>query len=172
MAFTVQDDTGTVVDANAYITVGEFRTYWSDKGTDTSGIVDTDVEGLIVQSTQYIDNRYTYCGSKLAGRDQTTQFPRECLYDNECNLVEGVPREVKQACAEYALNANTSELGNTYTGSEQNVKREFDKVDVLETEREYTGSKASTYTWNIYQIPDNILINSGFVCTSNFNVWR
>jgi hypothetical protein len=165
MAFSVQNDTGTVTDANAYITVTEYRTYWTDRGVDTSSQDDTVVEGLIVQATQYIDTRYQYNGEKLTGRDQTTEFPRAYLYDGYCNLVEGVPREVKNACAEYAYNGATTPLGNTYTASEQGIKKEFDKVDVLETEREYVGAKVSTSTWNIYQVADNILTNSGFVVT-------
>lgn len=166
MAFTVQDDTGTVVGANAYITVAEFRDYWDDKNVDTSGLVDADVEGLIVESTQYIDARYTYNGVPLTGRDQTTEFPRECLYDKYGALVEGIPREVKTACAEYAWSGSTTDLSNTYDASQKSIKKEKSKVDVLEEEFEYTGSKLSSSSWNIYQIADNILMESGFV--SNF----
>lgn len=164
MAFNVQNDTGTVTDANAYITVQEYRDYWVDKNVDTSGQTDDVVQGLIVEATQYIDQRYEYCGSPLAGRDQTTQFPRNCIYDRFCNPVEGVPREVKQACSEYAYGGSTTSLSNTYTASEQSVKKEKDKVDVLESEVEYNGSKANSSVWNVYQIADNILTNSGFVC--------
>lgn len=163
MAFSVQNDTGTVTDANAYITVAEFHAYWADRNVDTSAMTDEQVQGRIVEATQYIDTRYQYAGHKVEGRDQTTEFPRDCLYDRFCNLVEGVPREVKQACAEYAYAAETTALSNTYTASEQGIIKEKDKVDVLETEREYNGAKISASTWNVYQIADNILTNSGFV---------
>jgi hypothetical protein len=163
MAFNVQNDTGTVTDANAYITVAEFRSYWTDRNTDTSSLDDTTVEGLIVEATQYIDTRFDYNGIKLEGRDQTTEFPRDCLCDSECNEVEGVPREVKHACAEYAYKSNATSLSNTWTASDQGIKREMSKVDVIECEQEYVGAKASSSTWNIYQIADNILTNSGFV---------
>jgi hypothetical protein len=164
MAFNVQNDEGTVTDANAYITIAEYRAYWTDRNVDTSATLDTAVEGLIVEATQYIDERYEYCSCPLEGRDQTTQFPRYDLYDRFCNQVEGVPREVKAACAEYAYKSTSTSLSNTYSASEQGVKKEHDKVDVLETTREYTGSKGDANVWNVYQIADNILTNSGFVC--------
>jgi len=166
MAFTLQDDTGTVANANAYISVADFRAYWTDKNVDTASLTDDEVQGNIVEATQFADTRYEYCGTPLNGRDQTTAFPRENLYDNFCNLVEGIPREAKTACAEYAYANETAALSNTFTASEQNVSKEMDKVDVLETEREYNGSKVSASTWNIYQIADNILTGSGFVCTA------
>jgi hypothetical protein len=163
MAFSVQNDTGTVTDANAYISVNEFKTYWGNKAVDISALTDPEIEGLIVAATQYIDQRYKYKGTPLAGRDQTTEFPRADLYDNYANVVEGVPREVKDACSEYALESNTTDLSNTITATEQGLKREMSKIDVIEEEKEYIGRSVSSSTWNVYQIADNILLNSGFV---------
>ena len=163
MAFNVQNDAGTVTDANAYLSVADFRTYWTNKGIDTTALTDATVQGLIVSATQYIDTRFKYAATPLNGRDQDTEFPRLYLYDNYGNLVEGIPREVKNACAEYAYNGNSTSLSNTFSAEDQNVTKEFDKIDVLETERTYTGSKSSVYQWNIYQIADNILLTSGFV---------
>ena len=55
MAFSVQNDLGTVTDANAYITVAEFHAYWTDRNVDTSAMTDPVVQGRIVEATQYID---------------------------------------------------------------------------------------------------------------------
>lgn len=164
MAFTLQDDTGTVAGANAYLSIADFRAYWTNKNVVTTALVDAVVQGLIVEATQYIDQRYEYCGVPLDGRDQTTQFPRDCLYDRYGNLVGGIPREVKNAVAEYAYKGYTTALSQTFTSTEQNVIEEMDKVDVIETSRKYAGNKLSASTWNIYQIADTILQKSGFVC--------
>lgn len=163
MAFIVQDDTGTVTDANAYVEVADFRSYWTDRGVDTASLDDDTVQGRIIEATQYIDFRYQYSGAPLDGRDQTTAFPRSSLYDKYCNEVDGVPREVKQACYEYAYAAGTASLNQTIDASEKSVIKEVDQVDVLNTEREYNGSKSSDTNWNVYQVADQVLLNSGFV---------
>ena len=36
MALTVQNENGTVVDANAYVTVGEFKSFQADRGGNIS----------------------------------------------------------------------------------------------------------------------------------------
>jgi len=163
MAFNVQNDLGTVSDANAYITVAEYRAYWADRNIDTTSQIDATVQGLIVDATQYIGQRFEYCGQPLEGRDQTTSFPRSYLYDSFCNLVTGVPREVKNACAEYARLSTTTPLSIVVSASDKSIKKESDKVDVLESSKEYAGTKASAGTWGVYQIADNILTSSGFV---------
>lgn len=165
MAFTPQNDLGTVPAANAYITEEEFRAYWLDKNVDVTALASTVLKGLIVQATQYIDLRFQYYGSKLEGRGQTTAFPRGGLYDKECEPVVGISMEVKNACAEYAYFSNTLPLGTNSSSNEQNITLEKDKVDVLETERQYAGTKQTETTFNIYQIADNILLTSGFVVT-------
>lgn len=165
MAFTLQDDTGTVSGANAYISVSEYKSYWADRGIDLSAVATADAEAAIVKATQYIDTRFEYYGLPLNGRDQTTQFPRQYLYDSWGNSIDGIPREVKNACAEYAYYDGTVTLSQTITSSEQGVTKKRDKVDVLEEERTYSSSSGSSSTWNIYQIADAILSNSGFVVT-------
>lgn len=166
MAFNVQNDEGTIADANAYITQAEFVAYWANKNIDVSALTQEVVEGLIVEATQYIDQRFKYLGLPLNGRDQTTAFPRCGLYDRNGYAVEGVPREVKDACAEYAYAGQTNPLSNFYSAADQNIKSEMNKVDVLEEMIEYNGTKITMSTWNIYQLADSILMNSGFI-----NIW-
>jgi hypothetical protein len=140
MAFVVQNDTGTETGANSYNEVQEFIDYWADRDVDYSTTPVEEIEALLISSTSYTDNRYKYAGYKLNGRDQTTEFPRGELYD--CSgetpvLVEGVPREIKEAVNEYAhiqkeqgsLQANGSIDGN--------IKRKKEKVGPIEEETEY-----------------------------------
>jgi len=163
MAFNVQNDDGTVVDANAYIDEAYFRAYWADKNVDVSAMDQATIEGLIVEATQYIDQRFTYNGFPLNGRDQTTSFPRSGLCDKNGYEVTGIPREVKQSCAEYAYAGQSNPLSAFYSAEDQNIKSEMNKVSVLEERIEYNGAKVSASTWSIYQLADTMLTDSGFV---------
>ena len=105
-AFTVQTDAGTVADANAYIDVAFFRQYHLDRGTDTTAILDGAAQTGIVLATDYIDNRWRlrFPGQPLVV-GQSTEWPRANVVDSYGNDVLGLPRELKRACAEYALRA-------------------------------------------------------------------
>lgn len=112
--FTLQNDAGDVDEANAYIDVAYFRQYHLDRGRDTTAKTDDQVKVGIVRATDYIDNRWRL---RFAGKQKTqatfiqsTQWPREyAAYDNGVDIT-GLPRELKKACAEYALRAIDSEL--------------------------------------------------------------
>jgi len=113
MAFTVQDDTGLIVDANAYINVAFFDAYFTDLNNETA--IDAEVadkQAAIIEATQYIDDRFTYKGCPLnsVADGQNTQFPRSDLYDGRGDLVEGLPLRLQQATAEYALRALSGAL--------------------------------------------------------------
>jgi len=163
MAFTVQDDTGTEANANAYISVLELKDYWADRGDI---LLDSDavLQAMIVEATQYIDFRYRYKGTKLEGRDQTTQFPRYLLYDLNDDLVEGIPREVKEACAEYALASQTIDLTGTSTTGSGTIIEESSKVGPIEKSVKYKDTRQNSFaTYAVVQVADNLLLNSGFV---------
>lgn len=136
MVLTVQDDTGTVANANAYIDVAAFKAYHDDRG-NTYGTDDTKIEQAIVKATDYLDSRFRFIGVKLAS-PQTTQWPRQAgtsvflpwadinfvgpdvsfsgpttvvlLTDTQGNAITGIPQAVKDATAEYALRALTAVL--------------------------------------------------------------
>lgn len=100
MAFQVQNDTGTQANANSYVTVDEFKTYIADRLIEIDG-GDAEIQAAAIQATDYID-LHNFKGSRLTD-DQTTQFPRDDLYDDKYNLVEGIPAGLKSACFEYML---------------------------------------------------------------------
>ncbi len=113
MTFVLQDDTGLVADANAYIDDAFFIDYWTDRGnTDATTLPVADIEASIIEATQYIDERYVYKGLPLNSVEdgQNTQFPRSWLYDARGDLVEGLPLLLKQAAAEYAWRASQDPL--------------------------------------------------------------
>ena len=165
MAFNVQNDTGTVTDANAYVTVQEFREYWASRGVSFSE-TDTDLQALIVKATQYIDFRFTYKAAKLEGRDQTTQFPRYALYDKEGYLTEGVPLEIKEACSEYAKAENEISVTGNSSNSEPTLTGKTETVGPISRSYQYvenTSVDSSSENFSVVQVADNILKRSGFV---------
>lgn len=105
MALHVQDDNGSVGAANSYLTVDEFKAYHTDRGNVFSAYSDSLIQTSLVRATDYLDQRFTFVGERLRGRDQTTEWPRSNARDRDRYAVLGIPTEVKEATAEYALRA-------------------------------------------------------------------
>jgi hypothetical protein len=106
MAFLVQNESGTIAGANAYVTVAEFRAYELDRGNDVRSYGTTDVENAIVKATDYIDSRFRFVGERYK-TTQRTAWPRLDAYDRDDLLRSGIPQEVKDACCDYAYLALT-----------------------------------------------------------------
>ena len=168
MALIVQNDLGTVDNANSYVDGAYYVSYWADRGvailyTEASDIASVDAS--LIQATSYIDTSNRYCGDKLNGRDQLTAFPTNPLYDMGDYLVEGVPREIKEAQCEYAsiyTEQGTLQPNQNINGS---VKRVKEVTDVIEEEVEYTGS-GQTGGKIAYPQADNKIPKS-FICGSS-----
>jgi hypothetical protein len=109
-SFIVQDDLGVTEEANAYITTEYMRQYHLDRGRDLTVspiYTDGELEVAIVIATDYIDTRWRkrFAGTPLEAPDQTTEWPRTDLTDDYGYDIEGIPTNLKKACAEYALRA-------------------------------------------------------------------
>ncbi len=141
MALILQDDTGTVADANTYVLLQAYKDYWTTRNIDvTNGGAYTDLqlEADLIIGREYADDLHQYQGSKLNGREQTTEFPRTGLYDCEGTEITGIPFEMQNAQMEYAKLISVDGLTlqpNENTGG--SIKREKSKVDVIEEEIEY-----------------------------------
>lgn len=165
MAFTVQDDTGLIAGANSYSTVAEFLAYWLDRGEDFSTTATETLEAKLILGWQYTDSRFDYCGSRLNGRTQTTEFPRTGLEDCEGNEIEGIPYEIKNAQMEYAKRELDGVTLQDDSSQEGNIKRIKSKVDVLEEEIEYQPTLSGGEIKN-YPTADN-KIPSYFICQTD-----
>jgi len=161
MAFTLQNDSGTVDDANAYIDTAFFKDYHKDRNNDFSG-GNGDIQKAIVRATDYLDQRFRFIGERPNVR-QRTQWPRIDAEDIDDNLRSGIPFEVKEATAEYALQALTAVLNpepdRDTTGRSVQSKRE--KVGPIEEELAFADGAA----WEPRIIPaaDMKLTMSGLV---------
>lgn len=179
MAFLLQDRNGLVQGANAYITVAYFTEYHSDRGTDVNtfvsptGDANTEMEAAIIRATDYLDTRFYYIGNKF-NYSQSTEFPRSFFnsYYNTIQLPsDNIPREVKEATAEYALVAMQGEINPTpyQSISDQKVVERKEKIGDLEEVVKYESGVSGYYTHGantpkpIYPKGDQKLIKSGLV---------
>lgn len=108
MAFLVEDGSG-VPGANAYITEQEFRDHHTDRGRDVTPLTQAQVEVSIVRASDYLDKRFSrrYRGVRLT-KPQGMEWPRLDAYDDDDFLygdVDKIPRQLRKACAEYAIRA-------------------------------------------------------------------
>lgn len=91
----------------------------------------TDVTGATVSGV-------TLTGG-ISTAPQPLEFPRTALYDRDGTAITGVPLEVRQATAEYAVRslAATLDPDPTVDGTSVPVQREYKKVGPLEKSTEY-----------------------------------
>jgi hypothetical protein len=64
MTLSVQNSTGTVSGANAYITLAAFKAYHDARGNAYSTFTDPQIAAAIVRATDFLDTRFTYRGTK------------------------------------------------------------------------------------------------------------
>ena len=91
--------------ATNYVTVPEVDAYALALGyADWAGTVE-DKEAAIRRAEDWLDGAYRnrFPGTKAGGRDQVAEWPRDNARDAEGIIVEGIPREIKQATMEAAM---------------------------------------------------------------------
>lgn len=128
---TVEDGTGLVA-ANSYISIADCDTYHTDRGNSAWTGTDAVKEAALIKATQYIDGRYRkrWKGIILSST-QALCWPREDIYDERDEEIEGIPQLLKYAVCEAALKALTDDL-NPDLERGGRIKRE--KVGPIDTE--------------------------------------
>jgi hypothetical protein len=176
MAFVLEDGTG-VAGANAYIDRAFADTYHTDRGfsawefsdtAQTVAITNAQKEAAIVRATDHIDRVYGQMFRGYKGtRTQGLQWPRTSAWDPDGFELLGVPIQLQNATAEYALRAllqgvltpdpppmspqQTLVAGASSASFGQGsgeVVRSKKKVGPIETETEFaqsSRSQSSTY---------------------------
>jgi len=131
MALVVEDGTG-LTNANAFVSVVDFKAYCDERGHVYSTYTDAVIEQAAVRSTDYLSNSWPWDGFKLKERGnaagaQALAFPRTNLTDSKGYSVasDSVPIEVVSATCEVMLIevANPGITTPTYTPHER-VKSE------------------------------------------------
>lgn len=164
MAFTPQDDSGTVVGANAYGSVAAFKQFHDDRGNSYGTATDPVIEQALVKATDYLDMRFRYVGMKL-NKPQLTQWPRANAVDADGRWVQGVPDVVKEVTYEYALRALNGVLAPDPTRDDSGriVMSKSEQVGPLS--ESVTYANFSTYDMPAYPTADRRLVRSGLTVT-------
>lgn len=155
MSLITEDGTGRS-DSESYISVADADTYHSNIGNAGWASLTTTVkEQLLRKATNYMVQVYRLSWAGIRKNDtQSLDFPRYLVpkYDNGAMYSyydeNSVPKEVKDACCEFALKANSGSLAPDL---DRLTKRE--KVGVLEVE--YDNTKGLPYVQ--YRAMDNLL---------------
>lgn len=130
MAFTQQDNDGTVDGANAYTDVATVLAYWSDRGVDLTARTDAELQVAIVNATTYLDAKYRWTGYQLR-RLQGTQWPRGGV----TSFLRGLPPALVTATCMLAQRALTKPLmpDPTFDASGQLVTEKTTEVGPIKT---------------------------------------
>jgi hypothetical protein len=135
--FIVED--GTAVDkANSYVTVQEFRDYWSDRGVEFTTKTDEEIESSLVIATQYIDINFRYIGRKSTN-NQKLQWPRTYAYNPEGYVYSGIPDEIISATCEAGNFALIGE--NLFATAEKGVTSKTENVGPVQTTYQYRSQQ-------------------------------
>jgi len=143
MSLIIEDGSGKS-DAEAYISVTDASTYFTNRGNTSWDAIATDAlrEAYLRQSTDYMTQMYRarWEGMRYT-EDQALDWPRLDVYRDRWPFpTDEVPIEVQNACAELALKASSGELAPDLT---QGVIRE--KVDVIEVEYDKSSPQYTRY---------------------------
>lgn len=110
MAFTVEDGTG-VPAANAYADVSFVNDYHGDRNHGAWQTFGTSQkEKAIIRATDYLEKRFSlkFKGHRSDPTGQSLSWPRRDVFDEDDYLLvhsDEIPKELKQATAEYAIRA-------------------------------------------------------------------
>lgn len=160
MAFTVEDGTG-LSDANAYISVAEFKAYHDERGNSyEAACKDSTIQQAIIRATDYIEKRWRNRWKGVRESEaQALAFPRVYLFDEDGYVIDGIPAKLKQATAEYAVRAITITLmpDPQIDDTSLRVRRKREKVGPIETETEF--AEEAPRDLRPYPAADRLLID-------------
>lgn len=155
MAFTVEDGT-VVAGANAYETVAEFKSYWTDRNV-TFTQTDAAIQAAIIIATQYVDLNNSWKGWIVIDT-QSLDWPRGSVVDDESRYLpnDTIPQQLKDAVSEYTSRQLTSNI-QPDVSTDGIITEQKSKVDVLEETTKYQDD-SGYYGLASYPLADNYLI--------------
>lgn len=173
MAFVVQDPDTPTSDANAYISVADFQSYHDDRGQSYGTATDEEIEQAIVRATDYMDVRWTFEGVRYDA-DQSTECPRAGVIDPKLGwYIEGIPSEIIEACAEYALTALNAVLNDAPTRDSSGARVTHLRTRIEgAVEREVHFDSTAIFREPIYPIPDAKMRKSNLLARPGHHIRR
>lgn len=165
MALVVQTNPHTP-GANSYGSVVGFKAHHDLRLQDYSTYTDPQIEASLVAATEFLDMRFAYNGWKTVA-EQSTEFPRNDLYNARGDLVQGVPVHVVKACYEYAIrwlrNGFSLLPDPEQDASGRSIKATQVDVGPVSERTEY--SEFAKYRMPEYPYADGLLKSQGFVAS-------
>ncbi len=146
MAITLIQEDGTgLANANVYATIAEAAQYLENTGRkDAWGAFSSATKNAaLIQGADYLDQKYrrNFKGVRFSSA-QALEWPRSEVYNELGELVpaDEIPVEIGEASIEFAFEAAGSPLAPTPVVSDSGafVTKQRDKVDVLETETQFS----------------------------------
>jgi hypothetical protein len=133
MALILQNDTGTVTDANSYTDTTFADNYFLLRNNATwAAATVSDKEAAMVRAWQYMDTAFNYDGYKVTDI-QNTEFPRYSIFNDRGTEILGINFKIKNAQCEFALIALSADLTiNQVPINTPVVKSKMSKADVLQ----------------------------------------
>jgi len=138
MAIIVQNNAGTITNANSYADTTFVDDYFSLRGESTWTALSTqNKEIALIKAWQYIDTAFNFQGYQKTDAQNTT-FPRLGVYSQRGTELSDVETNIKNAQAEYALISLTTDFTiNQVPSVTSLLKKESRKADVLSESLEY-----------------------------------
>ena len=156
MAFVVENVSGAA-NSNSYISVADFKSYHDDRGQSYASYSDSQIEKALVKASDYLDIRFTFIGIRQ-NLVQSMQWPRHNAFYSDGRYASGIPVEIQETCAEYALRALSSALAPdpAVDSSGRLVTSEHSIVGPIESDKSFS-SGGVPLTFKPYPIADQRL---------------
>lgn len=157
MAFIVETGVG-LVDSNSYITVDEFKEYWTDRNVDYTSKSDIEIQASLIKSTQYIDFNYKFIGYKYSV-NQGLKFPRYNAVDRNGYWIKDIPRCLKFAVCE--AGKIDLEGANLFESSEDGIQEKTENVGPISTTYKYKNKATGMVSYQVIDKYLNGILKSG-----------
>ena len=173
MAFTEQNQQGTVDNANSYASVVVMKAFHADRGTVLTPYSDERLSQALVRATDFLDSRYSFIGEPLRS-EQGTQCPRilngpgaSYPYETAHRLTGLQWVRLIQACCMLAYRDLTLPAGlmpdPTFDATGQKVSKKTVKAGPIEKTVEYAPSTAPDANVPSYPAIDLLLKTAGLL---------
>jgi hypothetical protein len=176
MTLVLQDETGGVLNANAYADEAFFIAHHTDRGVEAviNGEYLTDeINAALVKATDFVDRIFNFVGRRI-NRDQVTQWPRIGAFDSDGFLATGIPLVIKQAVAEYAIRAIL--LGTLITDPERDatgqiVSASSSSVGPISESKTFAGGgTGSGFELPRYPLVDKLILARGLASKGSISL--
>lgn len=169
MALTIENGTG-VVGADSYQSVADILAYlqsFDPEGFTAFSALATNAQEVAArQGAAFLDDKYrNRWKGQRSHEDQGLAWPRAGVedYDGFCIDANELPGQLLKAHAEASLRASEGDL-QADVSTERGIVRERKKLDVLEKEVEYAGSKPTDVRYTkIERLLKDLIVSGDYV---------